>query len=158
MNIFLQLGCTIISTSANGYHSVPFGTIRYDPVLFRYNLVRLSTIRYHLAPAVSFGIIWYHSVQFGTIRYHLVPYGPIKYHPVPLSTIWYHSVPFNTIRYHLVPFHSVLFGTILVGRVPFGTIGYHMVPLSIIGYQFRWQGKVWERFGEFEVCQEADGD
>ena len=30
--------------------------------------------------------------------------------------------------------------------------------MGTIKYQLRWQGKIWERFGEFEVCQEADGD
>ena len=39
-------------------------------------------------------------------------------------------------------------GTELFPGLPFGAIGYH----------FGWQGKFWERFGEFEVCQEADGD
>ena len=36
---------------------------------------------------------------------------------------------------------------------PFGTIGY----IGYVGYH-SWHGKVWERFGEFHVCQEAVGD
>ena len=48
-------------------------------------------------------------------------------------------------------------GTILVGRVPFGKIWHHWVPLVTIGYHSGWQGKVLERFGEFQVCQEANG-
>ena len=62
---------------------------------------------------------------------------------MPLGAISYHWVPFWLAGYHLVKF---------------GTIGYHWLPLSTIGYHSGWQGKVLERYGEFQVCQEADGD
>ena len=35
--------------------------------------------------------------------------------------------------------------------------GYHWVTFETIGYNSGWQGKVLERFGEFQVCQEANG-
>ena len=131
------------------HHMVPMGTIQCHSVPFFMIRYYYGTIWYHSVHPVPFGtsrFIRYHLVQFSTIGCHPVPFGTIWYHPVLSGTIQYHLIPSCTVQYHMVPFgtnhyHLLPFGTILVGRVPLGTFG-------TIGYQFRWQGKVWERFGE----------